>query len=416
MKNGLSCAVLALLAAGVLGADPASTENFAALLNKYCVACHSEKTRTAGLSLEKRDFAQVAQDAQVWEKVVRKLRAGAMPPMGLPRPNNADVDQFATWLETSLDSAAVEHPNPGRTLIHRLNRTEYGNAIHDLFDMDVDSSDLLPPDDSVDGFDNVAQMLTISPVLLERYLSASATITRLAVGDPAAGVTTTIHRVKADLSQDVHIDGLPIGTVGGLAVTHYFPRDGEYLFQPQLSRSILFIVHGMEERHSFEVTIDGERVKLVQFGGVEEDTRSHLNAAQVGDEIDARMAFKMRMTAGPHRITAAFLRQPSALSAEVWQQYIRTALDSNETKGAPHFSRLIVKGPYNSTGPGDTPSRRRIFVCHPATEREELPCARKILSANGGTSLSTAGQRQRYGDAALVLSEGAEQEDLRSGH
>jgi cytochrome c551/c552 len=380
MRTSLSLAVLALLTGGVLCADPAPTENFTALLNKYCVACHSEKTRTAGLSLEKRDFAQVAQDAQVWEKVVRKLRAGAMPPAGMPRPGSADVDHFATWLETSLDRAAVEHPNPGRTLIHRLNRTEYGNSIKDLLDIDVDATDLLPPDDSVDGFDNVAQMLTISPVLLERYLSASAKITRLAVGDPAAGVSTTIYRAKPDLSQDEHIDGLPIGTVGGLAVTHYFPRDGEYTFQPQLSRSILFIVHGMEERHSLEIAVDGDRVKLVQFGGIEEDTRSHLNAAQVGDEIDARMAFRMRVTAGPHRITAAFLRQPSAQSAEVWQQYIRTALDANETKGAPHFSRMVIKGPFNSTGPGDTPSRRRIFTCQPAADREEVPCARKILS------------------------------------
>src|ERR1700733_13817797 len=390
MRKSLAGVILAaamlVTPAGILIADPAdttstpSTEAFTALLNKYCVACHSEKARTAGLVLEKRDLSAVAQDAQVWEKVVRKLHAGAMPPMGLPRPDNADADRFAAWLETTLDRAATEHPNPGRTLIHRLNRTEYGNSIRDLLDIDVDATDLLPPDDSIDGFDNVAQMLTISPVLLERYLSASAKIGRLAVGDPAAGVTTTIYRAKPDLSQDAHVDGLPIGTVGGLAVSHYFPRDGEYSFQPQLSRSILFIVHGMEDRHTLEVTVDGVRVKTAQFGGIEEDTRSHLNAAQVGDEIDARMAFRIRVTAGPHKLTAAFLRQPSAQSAEVWQPYLRTALDANETKGAPHFNRLIIKGPYDSTGPGDTPSRRRIFVCRPTAGQDELPCARKILS------------------------------------
>ncbi len=389
MRNRLGCIAFvaamltmpACIFAGGATADASSTEAFTALLNKYCVGCHSEKTRTAGLVLEKRDFSKVAEDAQIWEKVVRKLHAGAMPPMGLPRPDNSDVDHLASWLETALDRAAAEHPNPGRTLIHRLNRTEYGNSIKDLLDIDVDATDLLPPDDSVDGFDNVAQMLTISPVLLERYLSASAKITRLAVGDPAAGVTTTIYRAKPDLSQDVHVDGLPIGTVGGLAVTHYFPRDGEYSFQPQLSRSILFIVHGMEDRHSVEVTIDGARVKLAQFGGIEEDTRSHLNAAQVGDEIDARMAFRIHLTAGPHEIAAAFLRQPSAQSAEVWQPYLRTTLDANETKGAPHLGRIVIKGPYDSTGPGDTPSRRRIFICHPAAGQDEVPCARKILSA-----------------------------------
>ncbi len=235
--RGLWYIALASLFAGASSAS-SPPEAFTTLLNKYCVTCHSEKTRTAGLVLEKRDLSAVAQDAQVWEKVVRKLHAGAMPPMGLPRPDNADVDRFAAWLETSLDRAAAEHPNPGRTLIHRLNRTEYGNSIKDLLGIDVDATDLLPPDDSIDGFDNVAQMLTISPVLLERYLSASAKITRLAVGDPTAGVTTTIYRAKPDLSQDTHVDGLPIGTQGGLAVTHYFPRDGEYSFQPLLSRSI----------------------------------------------------------------------------------------------------------------------------------------------------------------------------------
>jgi mono/diheme cytochrome c family protein len=390
MSNSLRCIALAATLAGILVADPAGTtsaastpEAFTALLNKYCVSCHGEKTRTAGLVLEKRDFSKVAEDAQVWEKVVRKLHAGAMPPMGLPRPGNADVDHFTAWLETSLDGAAAEHPNPGRTLIHRLNRTEYGNSIKDLLDIDIDATDLLPPDDAVDGFDNVAQMLTISPVLLERYLSASAKITRLAVGDSAAGVTTTIYRAKPDLSQDTHVDGLPIGTVGGLAFTHYFPRDGEYSFQPQLTRSILFIVHGLEDRHTLEVTLDGQRVKLVQFGGTEEDTKSHLNSAQVGDDIDARMAFRMRVTAGPHKLTAAFLRQPSAQSAEVWQPYLRTTLDANETKGVPHFNRLIIKGPYDSTGPGDTPSRRRIFVCNPSAGQDELPCARNILSTLG---------------------------------
>ena len=202
MRILLRCVAWGVILGSVLAAD----QDFNALLNKYCVTCHSEKTRTGGLVLEKRDLSKIAEEAEVWEKVVRKLHAGAMPPMGLPRPDNADVDRFASWLETSLDRAAAEHPNPGRTLIHRLNRTEYGNSIKDLLDIDVDTTDLLPPDDSVDGFDNVAQMLTISPVLLERYLSASAKITRLAVGDPAAGVTTTIYHAKPDLSQDAHVD------------------------------------------------------------------------------------------------------------------------------------------------------------------------------------------------------------------
>jgi mono/diheme cytochrome c family protein len=372
----LACLPLAAASAQQMAYPQAAQE----LLNKHCLACHSERLKTAGVVLEKRDLTKVSEDAEIWERVVRKLRAGEMPPSGMPRPERPAVDAFATWLETTLDRAAASNVNPGRTLIHRLNRTEYANSIRDLLALDTDVSQLLPPDDSADGFDNIAQKLTISPALLERYMSASAKITRLAVGDPAIGAAATIYRPAPDLSQDKHIEGLPLGTVGGLVARHYFPLDGEYSFEPKLSRSILAAIHGLEDRHSLEVTLDGERMKLAYFGGTTDDTRSHLGAAAVADEIDARFAFRTRVKAGPHTVGVAFLRTSLAETAEVWQQPQRTALDTNETKGAPHLDKITITGPFQATGPGDTPSRRRIFVCHPDPGKDELPCARRILS------------------------------------
>jgi cytochrome c551/c552 len=355
-------------------------EQHTTLVNKYCVGCHSEKTKTAGLVLEKRDITQVPSDAQVWEKVIRKVRAGEMPPIGMPRPDAASLNSLAGYLETTLDKAAADHPNPGRTLVHRLNRTEYANAIKDILNLEVDASALLPPDDSADGFDNMAQMLTISPALLERYLAASAKITRYAVGDPAVGVQSNTYRPRPDLSQNQHVDGTPIGTLGGIAMTHYFPLDGEYSFEPKLSRAILSAVHGLEDVHGLEVTLDGQRVKLAHFGGPEDDIKSHANAAATADEIDSRLNFRVKVAAGPHKVAVAFLRQSAAQTAEIWQQYQRTAIDSNETKGAPHLDKVVITGPYKATGLGDTPARRAIFTCKPTAGKDELPCAKTILA------------------------------------
>ena len=349
------------------------------MVNKYCVTCHSEKLKTGGLVLEKLDPASAVSDSRVWEKVIRKVRTGSMPPNGMPHPEPAALDGFARYLETTLDQSAAAKVNPGRTLIHRLNRTEYANVMKDLLALDVDVSSLLPPDDSADGFDNIAQVLTISPALLERYLSASAKVSALAVGDPAIGPVTSTYRVKPDLSQDQHIEGLPAGTVGGILFKHNFPLDGEYSIEPKISRSILGIVHGMEDHHALEVTLDGQRVRLAHFGGLEEDIRSHAEATLVANEVDARFAFRLPVKAGPHTIAVSFLRQSVAQTAEVWQQYQRTAIDSNETKGAPHLDKVNLTGPFQATGPGDTPSRRRIFICRPASNVDGVPCARRIL-------------------------------------
>jgi cytochrome c5 len=237
LRTALSSAalvfVLALGFAGARGsaqapvATPAVASPQAAVLTTYCVTCHNDRARTADLSLEHADLANAQNAAELWEKVIRKVRAGMMPPAGMPRPDPATLDGFVTSLETSIDRAAAASPRPGRTALHRLNRAEYANAIRDLLALDIDAAALLPPDDESSGFDNIADVLTVSPSLMERYLSASWNISRMAMGNTAMTPSTVTHRVRPDLSQDQHIDGLPPGTRGGLVIEHAFPVDAE---------------------------------------------------------------------------------------------------------------------------------------------------------------------------------------------
>ena len=218
------------------------------LINQYCVTCHNEKAKTAGLMLDKLgadlDNANVGPHAETWEKVVRKLRVGAMPPQGMPRPDRATMDALAAAIETSLDRASAAAPNPGQPVLHRLNRTEYANAIRDLLALDVDASDLLPTDDASFGFDNIASVLGVSPALLERYLLASGKISRLAVGDPKIDPIVDTYRVRADLTQNEHIEGLPLGTRGGVLIHHDFPLDGDYVIKVKLLKSTVDLLFG----------------------------------------------------------------------------------------------------------------------------------------------------------------------------
>ncbi len=238
-----------------------------AVVNKYCVVCHSTKLHTGGLSLQDADWNNVAAGAETWEKVIRKLRAGSMPPQGMPHPDAATRNALASYLEDSLDRAAAANPNPGHAAMHRLNRAEYANAIHDLLDLDVDSSALLPPDDESSGFDNIADVLRMSPSLMERYLSASWNISREAVGNMHIEPATSTYRVRPDLSQDQHIEGLPLGTRGGILVKHYFPLDAEYVIKLRLWRNTFDLMRGMEDSHQIEISVDGKQVRLVTAGG-----------------------------------------------------------------------------------------------------------------------------------------------------
>jgi hypothetical protein len=367
------------IAAAVLG-TVCSAQN-RQLVDKYCVTCHNQRIKTAGLTLDTMDLSKIPDQAETWEKVVLKLRTGAMPPAGMPRPDAAAAQGFASSIETRLDSAAQARPYAGRPLLHRMNRAEYANAIRDLLSLEVDTTALLPPDDSAYGFDNVSDVLGLSPSLQERYLSAAASISALAVGDPNVKPASATFRIRQDLSQNQHIEGLPLGTVGGILVHFNFPLDGEYEFQAKLYRTNLNIMRGLEFAHQVEFTVGGQRILLANIGGTADLASLFEKPTETGDAVDARLRVRVKIKAGPGNVTAAFLEGPQVQRPERLQAFQRSSTDNFDWSGWPHIQTLSITGPFNATGPGDTPSRRRIFVCRPDKAAEESACARKILAA-----------------------------------
>ena len=349
-----------------------------ALLQRYCITCHNERLADRGtvpIALRTTDLADVPGTAEVWEKVIRKLRTGTMPPLGRPRPDAAAVDGLATWLETTIDRAAAARPDPGRTEpLHRLNRTEYQNAVRDLLALDIDAAALVPADDQSYGFDNIAGVLKVSPTLLERYMSAARVISRLAVGASALAPAGETFRIVSDLSQYQHQDGLPFGTRGGMSVDYNFPRDGEYDLRIELLD--LFAGAPIREPHRLELSLDGRRVRV--FDLAPPDPAADQGAAyNTGPEdLEARV----HVAAGPRVVTAAFVKKTSALAESVRQPFDRPHGEGDYLLYQPHVGTLTISGPFNALGAGETPSRQRIFACRPATAAEEAPCARQILS------------------------------------
>jgi hypothetical protein len=329
--------------------------------------------------------------------VVLKLRTGAMPPAGMPRPDAAAAQGFASSIETRLDSAAPAKPYAGRALLHRMNRAEYANAIRDLLALDVDAAALLPPDDSAYGFDNVSDVLGLSPSLQERYLSAAASISALALGDPNVKAASATFRIRQDLSQNQHIEGLPLGTVGGILAHYNFPLDGDYEFQAKLYRTNLNIMRGLEFAHQVEFTVGGQRILLANIGGTADLASMFEKPTETGDAVDARLRARVKVKAGPGDVTAAFLEGPEVQRPERLQAFQRSSTDNFDWSGWPHIQTLSITGPFNATGPGDTPSRRRIFVCRPAKTAEDSACARKILVA-----LACRAYRQLVSDTDLT--------------
>ncbi len=377
-----AAAVLAPLLAAQTSSSPTTQRP---LLDKYCVTCHNDKLKTGGLTLQNADLTKVPENADLWEKVIKKVRVEAMPPMGMPKPDAAARTALVASLESTIDQAAALHPSPGRNTLHRLNRSEYANAIHDLLSLDIDASSLLPPDDESYGFDNIADVLKTSPSLLERYMSAAWNISRLAVGDPAIGASSAIYRARADLSQNEHIEGLPLGTRGGIKVRHNFPLDGEYLIKVRLWRVTADIIRGLEDQHQLEISVDGARVRLAAFGGAEDQHLSETNSGQSCIDIDGRLSVRVPVKAGPHEVTATFLTgiESEAQDDNILKPFIRSNYDVLDFRGEPVVDRLTIEGPAKATGSGDTPSRRRVFTCHPANSAESgdaLPCAKKIIS------------------------------------
>jgi hypothetical protein len=381
----------------------------------------------------------VAARAEAWESIVRKMRTGMMPPAGSPRPDKAAHDAFVTWVEGEIDRVAAARPDPGRTeAFHRLNRTEYRHAIRDLLDLDVNVSSLLPPDDASYGFDNIAGVLKMSPTLVERYLVAAQKISRSAVGTPPPAPTVDYFRVADDLQQDGHLEGLPLGTRGGIAIAYTFPMDAEYVISPRLARDVNESMPLYLEAHHLEVSIDGERVQVLTLPGVttpqtppaargavtSDATDPDQPAAPApargrgagagaggrggapaapaagisqiaaglrvsGEErarrnrADENWNVRVRVPAGEHRVTLTFLRNTGALDETPRLPFLKpypAAVNTPETRMGIHLRSVEIAGPYAPTGAGSSPSRRRIFTCTPAAPSEELGCARTILS------------------------------------
>ncbi|MEQ1757366.1 MAG: DUF1592 domain-containing protein [Vicinamibacterales bacterium] len=349
-----------------------------ALVDRYCVTCHNDRTPTAGLSLQTADVANPTAHAEVWEKVIRKVSAGAMPPVGVPRPEAPVLAGLTGYLSTSLDRAALSRPDPGRPVLHRLNRAEYGNAIRDLLALEVPVRTLLPPDELSHGFDNIADALGVSPVLLERYMAAADRISALAVGDPDITAATETYPARGDSQQLEHIEGLPLGTRGGVMVRRNFPLDGEYVISAKLWRTNNGFTRGLSAAHQVEFSIDGERVFATSVGGQEDWTRLLSNPASA-DSFDARLSARVPIKAGAHTLGVTFIEKTGARNMALYRPLLGNT-DSVDSDGVPRIDVVMVSGPFKATGPGDTASRRRIFTCTPQRPSEERRCATTIVS------------------------------------
>jgi hypothetical protein len=368
----------ALFAVDARAAVDAQTKN---TIDQYCVTCHNARLKTGGLVLETAALDRVAEDPATWEKVVRKLRLGVMPPLGVRRPDRATYDHTIAWLEGELDGAVASRPHPGRPVLHRLNRAEYANAIRDVLGLHVDVAALLPPDDSAYGFDNVADVLGSSPSLLQAYLGAARKISTIAVGDPRVGVNRDTYSARQDLSQDQHLEGLPLGTQGGLVATHTFPVDGDYEFQLRLWRTNLSAMRGLQDPHQVEIAVDGERILLATIGGNDDLVKLQRNPTATSDDIEAkRLHVRVPVKAGTRTITAAFLEEtPWALETARLQPFLRDFSNPFAAEGAPHVQSVSVQGPYNMA-PASRQATAQLFVCRPSASLGEVTCGRRIVA------------------------------------
>ncbi len=385
----------------------ASTDAVAAqraILTQYCLTCHSEKAKAAGmdsarkLSLDTLNIAHVSGSAESWERVVRKLRAGMMPPAGMRRPEPAVMKGLIAWLENELDrNAPVHMPPPG---LHRLNRTEYANVIKDLLDLEIDPGAYLPSDDSTHGFDNMAGTLGISSTLVEAYVSAAGKISRLAIGEPATP-SLKVYRTPEDTSQDYHIEGLPFGTRGGMLIEHVFPSDGEYniTITPIFGDNMSPTGFGSVPCEKLEVLLDGERIRLLDWQGGGRTpqgncgggrTQAAVNSGQAGPDAffggrnSQPMRVRLTTTAGPHKIGVTFPQTNLAPILDLDKHFMRDTVQTGPTPGFtyfPHVGTVRIEGPFNAIAATDSPSRRKIFVCRPAGPADETACARRIIAS-----------------------------------
>lgn len=388
----LAFVVAALGAVRSVADEQSATSSDGAVLKAFieanCLACHNEATRKAGLALDELLAKEIGPHAEAWEKAVRKLTARQMPPQGKPRPSEREYDAAIASLELSLDAVAAKSPNPGRTeTFRRLNRTEYRNVIRDLLGLEVDVASLLPADESSHGFDNVT-VADLSPTLLSRYVSAAQKISRLAVGIAPQSPRGNTVRIRPDITQDVHIEGLPIGTRGGALISHSFPVDGEYEIQVHLMRDRNEGIEGLSESHELEVLMDRERVELF--------TVKPPAKGESEQSIDANLKSRVKVKAGAHKLGVTFLKKSSSL-LETSRQPLNVHFNFyRHPRIGPAVYEVSIVGPHDASGPGDTPSRRRIFTSRPTGPDDEEECANRILS-----SLARQAFRRPVGDEDL---------------
>jgi mono/diheme cytochrome c family protein len=385
-----SAAVFLLAAGFVLTLDaqqpPANSPRAPAtgdkpFVTRYCASCHNDRLKRGGLTLDAAAAQEINQNPEVWEKVLRKIHARQMPPIGSPRPDEPTYDAEIATLETALDRAAAASPNPGRTAtLRRMTRTEYQNAVRDLLALDVDVTSLLPGDEASYGFDNVT-VGDLSPTLLDRYISAAEKISRVAVGRPSVSPDGDTIRIPAELTQEDHIEGLPIGTRGGALVKYMFPMDGEYEFQIRLTRDRNEHVEGLNDAADLELLLDRDRVTVftvkppTREAGFSEDYQPN------HDNVDRNLKIRVPVKAGPHAVGVAFLKNPTALLETARQPYQAHFNSYRHPRIQPAVYSILIVGPYGAKGPGDTPTRRRLFVVQPTGPSDEDAAARKILAS-----------------------------------
>ncbi len=344
-----------------------------ALVDQYCVTCHNDRTKQGNLSLENRDFTRVPENAELWEKVIRKLRAGMMPPVDARRPEPAGLEALTVWLENEIDRGARSRPALSRPGVHRLNRTEYANAIRDILGLEIDPAKYLPVDDSEQGFDNVASSLNMSPALMEAYVAAAGKISRMALGRETSPGQWT-HNASQDLSQEEHIDGTQFGTRGGMQFRHFFPSDGVYAFTFAPVRGNTGQLFGhLRPDEQLEIAIDGERIKLIRWGDLQDGI----------DEDDLKNLFRVSVKAGMRTVSAAFLATTHVPIDDLNKHPLRSVVDTTPLAGftwSPQLNRITIMGPYDAAPAVDLPSRKKIFVCKPQSVNDEAACGRRILS------------------------------------
>ncbi len=375
--TALACAAISPLLAQTGSTTPkagttAEAVKYRAFLDKYCVACHSNRAANpveGPVNLQSAGFDELLGHAETWERVLRKLSVRAMPPPGLPRPSEAEYAGFTNWLAASLDRAWEGHSTPGRYVVHRLNRAEYANAIRDLLAVDIDVTDLLPTDGAEFGFDNIATALKTSPLLLEGYVNAAERVSAMAVGDPQVRPGTTEHSISREFSQNGYIEGLPLGTVGGTVIHHVFPADAEYKLSGRLVRGVqegYAGVEGNDTPNTFVITVDGAEVYSAPIGGPKDDEIQAADLAAAQPIIDRRMTGRVRVTAGPHDVGFTWRERPAKLQ-DVWEPSPRDSQEVHMVAGMPRLRTVSIDGPYNVHGLSEGPSRQRLFVCHPGS-------------------------------------------------